>query len=62
MAPFGAQPEGTGPFSRRPVLPIAYVQRVHSAQGALACTKMAAIAALSLMLTGPNNNSDKGIR
>ncbi len=60
MAPFGAQPEGTGPFSRRPMLPYLYVQRVHSAQGALARTKIATVAASSLVLTGPSEHHDAG--
>ncbi|MEN8762897.1 MAG: hypothetical protein ABF290_10715, partial [Thiogranum sp.] len=32
LADFGAQPEGTGPFFRRPALPLAYVRQVHGAR------------------------------
>ncbi len=42
MALFGAQPEGTGPFSRGTALHFTHVQQVHIAQCALSREKMAA--------------------
>jgi hypothetical protein len=44
MTRFGAQPEGTGPFSRTPALQFAHVQQVQSAHCALSCKKMTAVA------------------
>jgi len=53
MAAFGAQPEGTGPFCRDTALPLAYVPQVHGVRGALSRTKMASVAAVWIVLTGP---------
>jgi len=44
MTLFGVQPEGTGPFFRRPALHFAQVRQVHYAQCALSCGKMASVA------------------
>jgi hypothetical protein len=46
LSGFGAQPEGTGPFSRNTALPLACVDWLHGARGALPCSKMAAVAAI----------------
>ena len=54
MACFGAQPGGTGPFFPGTVLHFARVRQVHYAQCALFRKKMAAVADLKLVLTGPN--------
>ncbi len=55
MALFGAQPEGTGPFSRRTALHFTHVQQVHIAQCVLSREKMATGAGVSLVLTGPRS-------
>ena len=54
MACFGAQPGGTGPFFPGTVLHFARVRQVHYAQCALFRKKMAAVADLKLVLTGPS--------
>jgi hypothetical protein len=53
MAAFGAQPEGTGPFCRDPALPLAYVPQVLGVRGAWSRAKMASVAAVSIVFTGP---------
>jgi len=45
-ADFGVQPEGTGPLSRRPALPLAFVQQRH---GASSCKKIAAVVAVFIV-------------
>jgi len=57
-ASFGAQPGGTGPFFRHPVLRFACVDRPHRTQRALAGAKTAAVAAIGQLLTGPNHMQD----
>ena len=42
-----------GAIFRRPALPLAYARQVHGARGALSCKKMAAVAAVSIVLTDP---------
>ena len=56
MAAFGAQPEGTGPFCRDTALPLAYVPQVHRVRGALSRAKMASVAAVWIVVTGPRYN------
>ena len=55
LAAFGAQPGGTGPIGREPVLRLTYVRSVHCARRALARGLWAAVAAVRIVLTGPSN-------
>ena len=54
LARFGAQPEGTGPFFRLPSLQLTCVRQVHGDRCASAVEKLAAVAATSIVLTGPS--------
>ena len=53
LAHFGVQPEGTGPVFRLPALQLTCVRRVHGDRCASAVEKPAAVAATSIVLTGP---------
>ena len=55
LARFGAQPDGTGPFFRLPTLQLTCVRQVHGDRCASAVEKLAAVAATSIVLTGPSN-------
>ena len=54
MACLQAQPEGTGPFFRNPVLALACVAQLHGTRAALPCEKMTTVATICLVLTGPS--------